>query len=171
MGTGDLVDVMRQFPVAAVASVTVLAAVAGAFLSRRRPPAVARRPLLTANEMEFLERLEAALPEIRVHAQVSMGALLVPRVREGGGRRRRAMHRSIRARFDRKVVDFVLQRRDDGSVVALVELDDRTHDRRADARRDAMTARAGYRTIRWDSRRKPGRQAIRGAVLGEGLTR
>lgn len=149
---------------AALACLVVL----GFLLARRRPrvPEVRMRPFLTPNEAEFLGRLESALPEMRVHAQVAMGALLMPRIPEGGGRRRRSLHAAVRARYDRKVVDYVLQSRADGRVVAVVELDDRTHVAARDRKRDAMMARAGYRTLRWDSRRKPGPAQIRAAVLG-----
>jgi hypothetical protein len=152
-----------------VAAAAFAVAVAALVLrgGRRKVPDVARRPFLTGNEAEFLGRLEAALPEVRVHCQVAMGALLVPRIPEGGGKRRRAAHAAVRARFDRKVVDYVLQDRRSGAVLAVVELDDRTHVPERDRRRDAMMGRAGYRTIRWDSRRKPGAARIREAVLGE----
>jgi catalase-peroxidase len=38
------------------------------------------KPLLTANELEFLGRLEAAAPELRFFPQVAMGALMDPAV-------------------------------------------------------------------------------------------
>jgi hypothetical protein len=124
---------------------------------RRRPAPfrVVRREFLTRNEQDFLERLEEAFPEYRVMAQVSMGALMNPAVKGGT-----PGYLSIRSRFAQKVVDFVLL---DGSfeVVALVELDDRTHRVDKDATRDAMTAAAGYVTLRYQSRDKPGPHQIR----------
>lgn len=39
---------------------------------------------------------------------------------------------SVRARFDRKIADFVLCERGTLKVLALVELDDRTHTAKAD---------------------------------------
>ena len=110
---------------------------------------VRRRALLTENELDFLHRLEAAFPDYRIMCQVSMGALMEPDVRGGS-----PDFLSIRARFAQKVVDFVLL---DGAleVVALVELDDRTHRVERDAERDAMTASAGYVTLRYQSRAKP----------------
>jgi very-short-patch-repair endonuclease len=80
---------------------------------------------------------------------------------------------SIRGRYSQKVVDFVLL---DGAfeVVALVELDDRTHRLEKDAARDAMTAEAGYVTLRYHSRHKPEPSEIREdlrrlhAALGSG---
>jgi hypothetical protein len=126
-------------------------------LAARRGPGfrVAKRAFLTENEKEFLVRLEEAFPEHRVMAQVSMGALMAPDVRGGGSE-----YLSIRARFAQKVVDYVVL--DDAlEVIALVELDDRTHRVEKDAERDAMTAAAGYVTLRYRSREKPPPQAIR----------
>ena len=118
---------------------------------RRRPTPfrVVRRAFLTPNEQDFLVRLEEAFPDYRVMAQVSMGALMNPAVKGGT-----PGYLSIRARYAQKVVDFVLL---DGAceVVALVELDDRTHRVEKDATRDAMTAAAGYVTLRYQSRDKP----------------
>jgi len=125
--------------------------------ARRKKPAfrVAKRAFLTDNEKEFLLRLEEAFPEHRVMAQVSMGALMAPDVRGGGSE-----YLSIRSRFAQKVVDYVVL--DDAlEVVALVELDDRTHRLEKDAARDAMTAAAGYVTLRYRSREKPAPKMIR----------
>ncbi len=49
---------------------------------------------------------------------------------------------------ERIVCDFLLEDRASGAIIAIVELDDRTHNARQDAERDRMTARAGYTTIR-----------------------
>lgn len=46
-------------------------------------------------------------------------------------------------------------------VVAIVELDDRTHDGNKDQARDSITAAAGYRTVRFQARRKPDATEIR----------
>jgi very-short-patch-repair endonuclease len=102
--------------------------------------------------------LEAALPHHRIMAQVAMGALL----RADEVDRRRA--HSTRNRFSQKIVDFVIVTRDTAEVVALVELDDRRHSTAKDAKRDAMTAAAGYRTIRIPSRSQPSAESVRKAV-------
>jgi very-short-patch-repair endonuclease len=44
--------------------------------------------------------------------------------------------------------------------VAVVELDDRMHDAKADRQRDAITRAAGYQTIRYQSRQKPSESEI-----------
>lgn len=101
------------------------------------------KPLMTAREREAIRHLERAVPQARVHAQVSMGALL--RVRRGISRKE---HMATRGRFSQKIVDFVLEDRASGKVLALVELDDRSHNADKDARRDEITGAGGYLTIR-----------------------
>lgn len=147
------VDLLAQAdPLRLIAAIVVVLVVLWiAWRSRHREPPfrVRPRPLLTDNEIEFHERLCEAVPEHQVLVQVSMGALIEPDVPGGSGN-----WLSIRARFAQKVVDYVIidaQRQ----VLALVELDDSTHDRRRDAERDAITGLAGYTTLRYESRAKP----------------
>jgi len=141
-----------------------IAALVLAIASKRKPISakVKRRALLTANELEFLNRLEAAVPEIRFHAQVAMGALLEPAFPKKLDRR---AYMSIRGTFSQKVVDFVAQDRRSGDVVAVIELDDRTHDASKDGRRDAMLREGAYKDVRWQSTAKPDAAAIRQSLL------
>lgn len=67
--------------------------------------------------------------------------------------------------FSQKIVDFVAQAKTDGSIVAIIELDDSTHDSDKDGRRDAMLSSAGYRAVRWKSKAKPDAAAIRAELL------
>ena len=116
------------------------------------------KALLTENELEFLGRLESAAPELRFHCQVSMGALIEPDVsRKNNGKD----YYRLRGMISQKIVDYVAQNRNDGLIVAIIELDDRTHNNEKDAKRDAMLASAGYRIIRWNSKAKPDLAAIR----------
>ncbi len=141
----------------------LLLVVALAVLSRLvGPPAprFVRKRFLSEAEARVLGFLEAALPGHRIMAQVAMGALLAP----GETDRRRA--HATRNRFAQKIVDFAVVTRDTAEVVALVELDDRTHSAAKDARRDTMTAAAGYRTIRISSRPRPTAESVREAVTG-----
>jgi hypothetical protein len=119
------------------------------------------KALLTPNELEFLARLEAAAPELRFFPQVAMGALLEPAVPRSDGK---AYYR-LRGMFSQKIVDFVAQRRVDGSLVAVIELDDRTHSVDKDARRDEMLASAGYKIVRWNSKNRPDAAAIRAQLI------
>ena len=138
---------------AGVAIVTLLLVVAAAVLGRvRNPQAVGLRPkpLLTDNETSFFRQLENALPGHRVFPQVAFAAfiteesVLPPKSRQG-----------LRNRFDRKIADFVVCDRNTLQIVALVELDDRTHVASRDRKRDELTKAAGYRTIRFQSKQKP----------------
>ena len=124
-------------------------------LRRSGVPPVERNRLMTTAEMRFWQVLECALPEYRVFGQVAMGALLKP---VAGLSRQRWW--STYGRFSKKIVDFVVV---DAAcdVVAIVELDDRSHNLKADAARDAMLGRAGYRVVRFDVRRFPSIDTVR----------
>lgn len=115
-----------------------------------------QKSLLTANEIEFFNRLTQALPDHYIFPQVSLGALLQPNV---SGKDRKKFH-SIRGTFAQKISDFVICTRDI-KVIAIVELDDKTHNSEKDAKRDAMIEQAGYRVIRWNSKTKPTLDEIR----------
>lgn len=140
----------------AFAAIAILKAKAGA--PAQEASAFKAKALLTPNELEFLSRLEAAAPELRFHAQVSMGAVLDAAVSR---KQDPKAHMSARGKFSQKIIDFVAQRRDDGSIVAIIELDDRTHSADKDARRDAMLEQAGYNVVRWQSKHKPDAATIR----------
>lgn len=122
------------------------------------PPRYARRRFLTDAETRVLGFLEAALPHHRIMAQVAMGALLRADERDEW------QAETTRRRFAQKFVDFVIVARNTAEVVALIELDDSSHDAERDAARDAMTAAAGYRTIRIPSRPRPTAESVRAAV-------
>lgn len=144
---------------------TLVVAVVRAIQARAKHDAANRfkaKAFLTANELEFLHRLEQAVPELRFHAQVAMGALLDPVVTRKQDWR---MHLSARRQFSQKIVDYLAQHRESGKVVAIIELDDRTHDTDKDRKRDAMLGQGGYRIIRWQSTRKPDAAAIRAALM------
>lgn len=126
---------------------------------------IQKKPLLTRNEAEFFHRLQRALPAYHVFPQVPFAALLTV-----DNKLSRKARWSIRARFDRKIADFVVCERGSLQVVAIIELDDRTHDAKADQRRDAIT-KAGYQTFRFQSKKKPSEAEIaalfRHAQVGE----
>ena len=104
---------------------------------------VRSREFMTKRERNVRGYIEQAVPNARVHAQVSMGALLAPRAGLN-----RSQSTTIRNRLPSKRVDLLLECRLTRNTIAIVELDDRTHYRAADAQRDRMTAKAGYTTIR-----------------------
>lgn len=120
------------------------------------PVSVRAVPLMTRAERQTLTYIEMSIPWARVHAQVSMGALLAPR--RGLSRSQSA---SIRNRFSSKRVDYVVEERSTGRIVMLIELDDRYHNTKADAQRDRMTAAAGYSTLRLPADEKPTLASVR----------
>ena len=105
-------------------------------------PRVARRALMTQREIAFWHRLRQAADPLYVAPQVAMNALL--NAERGLDKQQWGRTRN---QFQNKVVDYALVD-DDGTVRLLVELDDRTHIAEKDDKRDRMTARAGYFTLR-----------------------
>jgi very-short-patch-repair endonuclease len=83
-------------------------------------------------------RLRSALPWAQVFPQVSFSALL------------QSQSQATRNTFNRKVADYVIC---DPSLspLAVIELDDSSHRGReaADAHRDSLLTKAGYRVIRY----------------------
>ena len=133
--------------VAAIVALSLLRAFGRGELSRLK---VRPRPLMTRAEHRVIGMIERAMPGCRVHAQVSMGALMSP-----------AKHLSKSEwwttfnKFSSKRIDFAVEDRRTGRVVLLVELDDRTHKRRADRDRDGLTSHAGYTTVRLPAGERP----------------
>ena len=104
---------------------------------------VESKPLMSDRERRVLGMIEAAAPGCRIHAQVAMAALITCRKDVPKDKRT-----AVRNRFDRKFVDYVVEHRASGDVLAIIELDDRTHNSAKDKARDEITEAAGYRTIR-----------------------
>lgn len=125
---------------------------------RSRAGTFRARRLLTENEAEFFGRLVVALPEHYVFPQVAMSALL----QASAGTAKQA--RSDRLRIAQQRVDYVVCDRA-CNVVAVVELDDRTHSAAKDQLRDLRLLQAGIRTVRFQSKSKPAPDAIRHAVI------
>ena len=71
-----------------------------------------------------------------------------------------------------KRVDFVVEDPHSGRIILLVELDDRSHDRRSDTDRDALTRHAGYTTVRLPAGKRPTQTSVERhieAALGPAL--
>lgn len=102
----------------------------------REPPK--RKRLLTQREEAMYNRLTTSLPDSKILAQVSFGALLS------------AKSRATRNSFDRKIADFVVCDKS-LQVQAVIELDDDSHKKKTeeDAARDTLLTSAGYRVIRY----------------------
>ncbi|QBE66720.1 DUF2726 domain-containing protein [Pseudoduganella lutea] len=153
---------MKQEVMLALVMAALVLAVA-VFLADRRRKRIAlgvyrERPLMTGNELEFFGRLVAALPQHYVFPQVAMSALIEA---ASTSEKRRYIDR---LRVAQQRVDYVIcDRRCE--VVAVVELDDRTHQRARDEIRDERLAQGGIRTVRFESRAKPSVGTIRSIIL------
>ena len=123
-----------------------------------RKPRFRRRSIMTANEREFHGRLERAFPDCQLWPQVPILALVRPDARDTS----RAFWNAFRSISNTRV-DWVVVK--DMEVVAVIELDDRTHDPRKDARRDRILNTCGYRVARFESANRPDPRQIRQAVM------
>ena len=124
-----------------------------------RRPRYRRHSIMTENEREFYDRLIAACPDCQIWPQVPILALVRPDAKEGS----RAFWMAFK-KISNTRVDWVIVR--DMEVLAIVELDDRSHDARRDIQRDKVLKSCGYRVIRFNSGRRPDPRQINEAVLG-----
>lgn len=138
--------------------IAVVSALLGSKKSSRKEGKYKARKLLTDNEFEFFSRLTQALPEHYVFPQVAMSALLEP----ASGEKKQAHGDYLRIAQQR--VDYLIA---DSrcNVIAVVELDDRTHSRTKDEVRDSRLKQGGIRSVRFQSKNKPNIEAIRAAIL------
>lgn len=123
------------------------------------------KPLMTPTEFKFYKHLVNSCPEFNFHSQVCMGALLDPKYKHGT-----RLFWNARSFIGSKIIDFVVQNKETGEIVALIELDDRSHDsedaRAKDKRRDSYTASAGFKTFRWRVESFPDVMELRRDLLG-----
>jgi very-short-patch-repair endonuclease len=142
--------------VLAIALVVFVIAAASKKSGRSPSPKFQAQAILTQNETEFFQRLRRALPEEYIFPQVAMSALIRPV--STGKARLQDFGRISQKRVDYAVYTPNLQ------IVAVVELDDRTHNAARDSARDAYLLSAGVRTVRFQSSSKPNVRQIRDAV-------
>jgi hypothetical protein len=136
------------------------------FLSEPLPDApwpVAARDLLTERERSLYQSLLRLYPDHKIFIQVALSQLIdVP---ESHPKRQ-----SIRNQFSQLVADFVLCR-PDLSVVAVIELDDRSHRRAdrqaADARKTKALEDSGLRLVRVPAGALPSAEKLQALVDGE----
>jgi very-short-patch-repair endonuclease len=128
------------------------------------PWPVEAKNLLTEREQSLYRNLLDLYPDHKLFVQVALSQLIdVP---EGHPERL-----SIRNQFSQLVADFVLCR-SNLSVIAVIELDDRSHERpkrqAADARKNKALADAGIRLVRIPAGKLPSEDALRALVDGVG---
>jgi hypothetical protein len=123
-----------------------------------------RKPM-TSPEQVLYFRLLQALPAHIVLAQVQLSRFL--------GVTKGQPSRPWLNRIDRLSVDFLVLDKD-ASVVAAIELDDKSHERpdrrEADSRKDRALAAAGVPLLRWNVARMPGRDEIVAEVASAGTS-
>jgi very-short-patch-repair endonuclease len=122
-------------------------------------PFYAKKPLSQPEQILYF-RLVQALPAHIVLAQVQLSRLLG--VKKGNN------YQAWFNRINRMSADFVVCNKD-SSIVAIIELDDATHQRKvrqaADAKKDRALASAGIRVLRWQARSLPDIAAIRSTFM------
>jgi very-short-patch-repair endonuclease len=126
-------------------------------------PFFAKKPL-TQPEQVLYFRLVRALPESIVLAQVQLSRLL--------GVKKRADYQSWLNRISQMSADFVVCAKD-ASVLAVIELDDASHqsERRkaADEKKTRALEAAGIKLVRWNVRELPDDPEIRASLLSSTL--
>jgi Protein of unknown function (DUF2726) len=122
-------------------------------------PFYAKKPLTTPEQVLYW-RLVKALPEHIVLAQVQCSRVL--------GVKRGFNFNEWNNRINRLSYDFVICKKD-GSVVAAIELDDKTHEssRRAetDAKKHRATEAAGVILVRWNVAKMPDEKQLIHSLL------
>lgn len=128
---------------------------AGAKMGEGPWPLYAKKPLSVPEQVLYF-RLVKALPEHIVLAQVGLSRIL-------GVKRSENFH-AWNNRINRMSVDFVVCAKD-AKVLAVIELDDASHQaperQRADAKKNMAVESAGVRLIRWQAKSLPDEATIR----------
>ncbi len=115
------------------------------------------KPIMTDNEFEFFNRLIQAFPEHHIFPQVSMGAIMDVLKEEG---KNIAAGRNT---FNKKIIDYIIFSKEK-KIVAIIELDDKTHTQEKDEKRDSMLAQASYKTFRFESKKKPTVEELKNTI-------
>ncbi len=118
------------------------------------------RKILSEPEQILYFRLVTALPDHVILSQVQLSRVLG--VKKGNN------FQAWNNRINRMSLDFVVCKKD-FSVLAVIELDDKTHSKpervKADQKKNKALADADVRMIRWNAQRIPSVQAIQNEVF------
>lgn len=158
--------VLKQLVPVAVVVFLVIAGIAVLRL-RRMPgkgaeawPFYAKKPL-SQPEQVLYHRLVAALPECMVLAQVQLSRVL--------GVKKGFRFHEWNNRINRMSLDFLVCLKD-SSIVAAIELDEKSHERaarmEADAKKEKALAAAGITLVRWHVSAMPDEATIRKVFAG-----
>ncbi len=158
----SLKNLSALFPV--VVTILVIVAILFVAMAKLEPrsgneawPFYAKKPLSAPEQVLFF-RISKALPEHIVLAQVGLSRIL--------GVKRGNKFQAWQNRIDRKSADFVVCSKD-STILAVIELDDSTHERpdrkHADATKQKALSSAGLRLIRWNVKSLPDEASIKAA--------
>jgi len=118
-------------------------------------------PFMTDSEVRFFALLQEAMPEHFIFAQVQLSRLIQSTDAQDAA--------FWFNRICRMSADYVLVDRDAQTVIAVIELDDWTHDKperkRADQKKTKAIESAGLPLIRFDGRRMPSATQIRHEII------
>lgn len=131
----------------AIAAAIVILFLTVAVLRRHKDSTLyAPKRLMTDHELAFYEKLDQAVESFGrygVMSQVSMSAFIQPQAGLSKSDRQRAWNSIAQKTVDFVIIDAV------GTVLAVIELDDKTHSADKDRNRDALVSKAGFKTIRF----------------------
>ena len=120
------------------------------------------KQFMTDTERQFYGKLQSAVQGYFVFPQVSTSSIITPFVSPYNyGTYKSALNKINQTTIDYIICDSSL------NIVALIELDDKSHDKKQDRdqKRDSYTAQAGYRTIRFDCRSQLTAELIRQRIF------
>lgn len=130
-------------------------------LEKREWPFYARK-LMSAPEQALYHKLCKVLPECIVLSQVGLSRIL--------GVKKGYKFHEWNNRINRMSADFVICSKD-AAVLAVIELDDKSHNRQdrksADTKKDKALNAAGIKIIRWKVNNVPDDAGIKQAILGQ----
>jgi hypothetical protein len=112
-----------------------------------------KKALLSEPEQILYGRLVRALPEFHILAQVAFSQIIFV----AGGDGKENFQKNATAK--QKVADYVVCDKRFG-IMAIIELDDSSHNRARDAKRDAIFEEAGTSLVRWNVRNIPSEEQI-----------
>jgi hypothetical protein len=120
------------------------------------------KPLMSKPEQILYHRLVNALPEHIILAQVQLSRVL--------GVKKGYNFGEWNNRINRMSVDFIVCRKD-ASVIAAIELDDKSHEaesrQKADTKKDKALASAKVSIIRWKVEKMPNEETIKKTFSNE----
>jgi very-short-patch-repair endonuclease len=155
LNTSLIVIVLAFLALVALAAITKLAVLAG---KSKEWPFYAKR-LLSQPEQVLYHRLVRSLPDHVVLAQVQVSRVL--------GVKKGFNFNEWNNRINRLSYDFVVCSKD-LTVLAAIELDDKTHQATSradtDRKKEQATAAAGIKLIRWQVKSLPDQSAIQAAL-------